>query len=55
MTERDHQALAAAALRLVSDPALYRQLAAGGRRAAEEKFGGEAQIKVLESCYRMAY
>ena len=49
--ENDARALAAAMLRVMGEDGLARKLAAGGRRAVEERFDRVANIRVLESCY----
>ncbi len=50
--ERDHAALAAAALDLISSPERYSQILTAGRAAIESKFERSRQIATLESLYR---
>jgi glycosyltransferase involved in cell wall biosynthesis len=49
---RDPQALAAAVLRLLADPAWARALGRAGRRWVAERFSTHAKVERLESLYR---
>ena len=49
--ENDVPALVGAMRRLLEDGALAQRLGMGARRAIEEKFDREANIRLLESCY----
>ena len=49
--ERDHESLAAAALKSMADPARYQQLARGARQAVEDAFSSPVSIATLESLY----
>ncbi len=52
--ERDHLALAEAALHLTSNPAAYHQMAATARLHAEQKFERARQTAILENLYAEA-
>jgi glycosyltransferase involved in cell wall biosynthesis len=52
--ERDAAAIAAAMVRLVSDPAMARQIGSAGRALVQARFGWERAAERLEAAYTRA-
>ncbi|MCB1225689.1 MAG: glycosyltransferase [Verrucomicrobiales bacterium] len=52
VAENDASELAAAALRVLADEALRRELATAGRQVIERDFERDAQVRGLEECYK---
>ena len=52
--ERDHRALTRAMLELTSDPERYKTMCVAAAQDVKSGFEQDAQIEVLESCYREA-